>query len=463
MEKEKILIIEDDSGTRNLCGEILRKEGYEVLSCSNGEEGLSFFNRNSLNLVLLDINMPGIDGFNVLERIRDKDRDIPVVAMTGFGTVDNAVKVLKLGASDFIAKPFDLHVFMQTIKKNLEIGNLSKELSKLKMIETILDLNRVIVSLASIDVLLDRVAATVYDIFNLDTVAVYLADEESRSFILRKKRLRNNHDKKLKVSFLSSEVAHIFETGKILVENSSITVPLFGRERKIGFVKMDFPRGRNIGEGEIKFLEAFAIQVSIGMDNASLFTAVKDSYINSISSLVNSLEAKDPYTKGHSEQVAYYAVLAGKQMGLDSKDLEILQNAAYLHDLGKLGIKDAVLLKPGPLEKDEIELIRKHPEITVRILEPLGMRKEELDACYYHHERIDGSGYPLGAKGDAIPLLAKILSVADSYSAMISVRPYRKSLTAMQAVDELKKWSGLQFDADVVNSFVKMLDEQGTI
>lgn len=463
MKKEKILVIDDDLSTRDLCGEILRKEGYDVLLCPGGQEGMEAFKSESLNLILLDMHMPLPDGFEIIGRIRKVDKDVPLIAMTGFGTVDNAVRALKLGASDFIAKPFDLQSFIQTIRKNLEIGTLSREITKLKMIETILDLNRIIVSLSSVDVLLDRVATTIFEIFSLDGIAIYLSDEGGRSFILRKKKSRRNNMPGFPVSYGPEKTGLIFGKKEIMVKDASATVPLFGKERNLGFIVMNFPSGERIGEGEIKFLEAFSMQVAIGMDNANYFGAVKDSYINAISSLVNSLEAKDPYTKGHSEQVAYYAVLIGKQMKLDQKDLEILCNAAFLHDLGKLGIRDEVLLKPGPLDKEERELIRKHPEITVRILEPLGLRKEEVEACFYHHERIDGSGYPSGIRDKDIPLLAKILSVADSYSAMISVRPYRKNMAPAKAVAELEKWSGKQFDAAVVKSFVNVLRESGTV
>lgn len=460
MKNEKILVIEDDENIKNLCSEILTKEGYEVILSSNGEEGLKAFNGGGVNLVLLDIHMPVLDGFEVVKRIRDKDKNMPVIAMTGFGTVDNAVKALKLGASDFISKPFDLNGFLQTIRKNLEIGALSRELSKLKMVETILELNRAIVSLTSVDVLLERVVNTVYNMFSLDNIAIYLADEGNRFFILRKKKLKNRVKNNFPVSYKAEEMAFIFETKDIKIQDSKLIMPLLGKERNIGFIKMDFSSGQNIKEAETRFLEAFAMQVSIGMDNATFFTAVKDSYLNAISSLVNSLEAKDAYTKGHSEQVAYYAIVLGKQLGLDSKELALLQNAAYLHDLGKLGIKDSILLKPGRLDEEEYNLIKRHPEITVKILEPLGLKQDELDACFYHHERIDGSGYPKGLKGEEIPLLAKILSIADAYSAMISARPYRESMTAEQAVKELKQWAGLQFDKAIVDVFVKLIGEQ---
>jgi response regulator RpfG family c-di-GMP phosphodiesterase len=461
MDRKKILVIDDDADIRNLCADILEKENYRVFFASNGREGVNNLERDNFDLVLLDIQMPFMNGFDFMSAIKKKDKNLPVIVITGFGTVDNAVRALKSGASDFIVKPFDVQNLLQTVKDNLDKSNPSGEISKLRMVETILELNRVIVSLTGLDLLLEKVISIVNNIFQPEGVAIYLA--EDGNFILRKHISDVHLGKKFPVSYNSKEVSDIFTSKSARTtraEEEIVTVPLFGKEKNIGFITLKFPDGRRkIKESEIKFLEVFATQASMGIENANLFDAVKNSYLNSIRSLVNSLEARDAYTKGHSAQVAYYSFLIGKQLGLTGEELEILRNASYLHDLGKLGIKDEILLKPGPLSEKEMELIRKHPEITVKILEPLGLRKEEMDACFYHHERIDGRGYPKRLKGEEIPLFAKILSVADAYSAMISERPYRKSFVKQDAVAELKKWAGVQFDNNIVGVFVKLLEE----
>ncbi|MCM8820657.1 MAG: HD-GYP domain-containing protein, partial [Candidatus Omnitrophica bacterium] len=242
-------------------------------------------------------------------------------------------------------------------------------------------------------------------------------------------------------------------------KNCKVTIPLIGTKKEIGFMYIEVPLAKEISEEEIKFLEIFALQVGIGIENAILFDMIRNSYINSIKSLINSLEAKDSYTKGHSEQVAYYSLLIGKEMGIGSHNLEVLKNASYLHDLGKLGIKDSILLKPGPLDRDEMEIIRQHPSMTVKILEPLGLKKDEVAACFHHHERVNGNGYPSGLKGDEIPLLARILAVADAYSAMVSERPYRNAMTEEEAIAELRRHSDIQFDKSVVDTFIKILKE----
>jgi len=235
-------------------------------------------------------------------------------------------------------------------------------------------------------------------------------------------------------------------------------VPIEGKDRKIGVLCMSYAPGKMPNPREIKFLKAFASQAGIGIENARLLDVVNSSYINAIRSLVNSLEAKDAYTKGHSEQVAYYTVLMGKKMGLSERELEALRNTAYLHDLGKLGIKDSILLKPTRLTPEEMQIIRRHSAITVEILEPLNMRKEELDACLYHHERMDGKGYPKGLRGEEIPRYARMIAVADAFSAMISERPYSKAMEKEEAMAELKRNAGTQFDPEIVDVFSRSLE-----
>ncbi len=462
MGKKKILVIDDDAGIRSLCRDALEREGYRLILASNGSEGVARLGEESFDLILLDIQMPCMDGFEVLSAIRKKDADVPVIVMTGFGTVENAVRALKSGASDFIVKPFKIWEFLKTVKNNMESGGGSREMSKLKMIETILELNRIIASLTSLDLLLDKVIAIVNNIFQPEEIAIYLAGEDN--FLMRKHLPDDLSGRSFPVSYGSEEVAGIFADRRACAWESGagkIRVLLSGKEKHLGFIDVRFHEKDAMSEAEVKFLELFAIQVGIGIENAMLFDAVKNSHLNSIRSLVNSLEAKDAYTKGHSEQVAYYSFLIGKQLGLSERELEILRNASYLHDLGKLGIRDSVLLKSGLLNSEEMDIIKRHPEMTVKILEPLGIRKEEMDACFYHHEKVNGQGYPAGLKGDAIPLYAKIISVADAYSAMISERPYRKGLVKEEAIAELKKWAGIQFDNKVVDVLVKILKESG--
>ncbi len=188
-------------------------------------------------------------------------------------------------------------------------------------------------------------------------------------------------------------------------------------------------------------------------DNLQLFDTIKV--------LALALDARDHYTHGHSQQVTEYAVDIAREIGLSCKEIDNIRDAGILHDIGKIGIPDAILLKPGRLTEEEYAQIKKHPVIGKKILEPVNCLADKIPLIYHHHERIDGQGYPEGLEGDNIPLGARILSVADAYQAMTSDRPYRKALPTLIAIEELKRFKGRQFDPDIVDAFLRVLKRMG--
>ncbi|MBF0569572.1 MAG: HD domain-containing protein [Candidatus Omnitrophica bacterium] len=180
-----------------------------------------------------------------------------------------------------------------------------------------------------------------------------------------------------------------------------------------------------------------------------------------IQSMVRIVEAKDRYTWGHSERVAEYAARIASQMGLSKDEVDAVRQIAVLHDIGKLGINDAILNKPGPLTTEEWDIVRTHPVVGEEILKPVSLSPQMLEIVRSHHERFDGSGYPDKLSGQKIHLFAQILSVADAYDAMTSSRAYRQTMAREDAVAELKKNKGTQFNPVVVDAFIQVLREEG--
>ena len=174
-----------------------------------------------------------------------------------------------------------------------------------------------------------------------------------------------------------------------------------------------------------------------------------------VRAIVSALEAKDPYTHGHSLRVSEYALLIGEAIKLGKEDLLTLELGALLHDIGKIGTPDHILLKPGHLTKEEFEIMKKHPVQSAEILSHIELLKDVVPIVKYHQERIDGLGYPDGLKGEQIPLLCRIVYIADAFDAMTSDRPYRKALPLQQAYDELVRCSGDQFDPKLVPLFIQ--------
>jgi uncharacterized domain HDIG len=185
---------------------------------------------------------------------------------------------------------------------------------------------------------------------------------------------------------------------------------------------------------------------------------LKESHVDTIMALVLSQEAKDRYTYGHSERVTKYSLAIARELGLMEDEIEIIERAGKLHDIGKIGISDDVLFFEGNLDEEKMNIIRTHPAKGVNILDPLKFLDKEKDIIRHHHERYDGKGYPDGLKGEQIPLGARIMAVADAFDAMRSNRPYKKNLTKPEIISELLNNSGTQFDPKIVNTFLKIMD-----
>lgn len=179
---------------------------------------------------------------------------------------------------------------------------------------------------------------------------------------------------------------------------------------------------------------------------------------NIILALATAIEAKDPYTEGHVDRVASYALILGRETGLAPWELQLLRKAAILHDVGKIGVNESVLLKPGSLSADEFNHMKSHTVIGERICRPLQQDRLILEVIRHHHERYDGKGYPDGLAGEGIPIAARIMAVVDAYDALTSDRPYRKRLSQEQAVQILKQEAGKQFDPKIAMAFVSMLE-----
>jgi len=187
------------------------------------------------------------------------------------------------------------------------------------------------------------------------------------------------------------------------------------------------------------------------------FTSLQSAYTDTIRSLIGALEAKDPYTRGHSERVAEYAVLIARESGMESKEIGALENAALLHDLGKLALPGSLLRKQGKLDEAEWDAIRQHPVVGAEMVRRIPPLRHLAGAVEYHHERLDGSGYPHGSSGSELAQTTRIMAIADSYDAMTSDRPYRPGLDLDAAVCELRRCSGDKLDADLVEVLVASL------
>jgi len=239
---------------------------------------------------------------------------------------------------------------------------------------------------------------------------------------------------------------------------SKAAIGLFDRERLVGALMLgsDTPGAfESVGRS---LLERVGVHLSLAAHNARLYQEIKTLHLGNLKGLSTALNAKDYYTLGHAARVAAYMVLLGRELGWDAGQIEQVREAAYLHDIGKIGVSDRVLLKQGKLNSEEWELMRQHPAVSADIIAPL-FPEELVAGVRHHHERWDGSGYPDGLAGDDIPEIARAMCVVDSYDAMSLHRPYRGARTYVDCVAELRHCSGEQFDPAMTDAFLRVLDE----
>ncbi len=367
---------------------------------------------------------------------------------------------------------------------NKAISSLSKEvkgknLQLEKAVERLKKINEVGTTLTSIietAELMKIVIRSTADVINADRITMHLNGKKRTPLTLQYQRgLGIDHLADVSMEFNSS-YSDILKRGKSIHHSKAsgnqatdqngiiarIGVPLKMQGQIIGALVLENNNGgARFTEDELELLATIASQAMVAIENALLYETVKSNYFAAIQSLVNALEANDKFTKGHSERVTLLSLELARYIGLDYREMETLEHAAILHDIGKLGIDALILQKRGKLTADEYALVQAHPAIGNEILKPIETLDDIRMIIIQHHERYDGRGYPNNLKGSEISLKSRILSVVDTFDAMITDRPYRNALTMEKVCDELKTHSGTQFDPYVVQMFMEMLKSKG--
>lgn len=245
---------------------------------------------------------------------------------------------------------------------------------------------------------------------------------------------------------------------------SALVSPIKGTEGAHGLlVFLRGPDKRFFTAYEKKFASIIEHIISPSLETLKLYDSLQELYLNTVKALAAAIDAKDEYTHGHSFRVAEFSVAIGRAMNISEKMLQHLEIAAYMHDLGKIGISESILGKPGKLTAEEYDEIKKHPMLTNKILQPIRLPAFIVDAAVQHHERMDGRGYPLGLKGDKISQFARIIAVADVFDAMTSKRPYREAMPVEKALQVICNGIDLEFDREPVRALITALksEEQG--
>ena len=244
---------------------------------------------------------------------------------------------------------------------------------------------------------------------------------------------------------------------------SAVCAPLVNRGKVLGIIYLDSSDRSNLyTKDDLSLLSAMALKAGIALDNARLYDDMRNLFFNTVETLVRAIQARDQYTSGHSARVSRYALLMGERLRLSTKEKHHLYLTSMLHDIGKIGLPDDLLNRPGKLSEEETQKVRDHVKLGASMLKALGEMHPIVPLILHHHEAFDGSGYPDGLKGDQIPLICRIVAVADTYDAMTSDRPYRQAMSKKEAIAELKRCSGTTYDPNIVKTFLDLLDEHST-
>ena len=247
------------------------------------------------------------------------------------------------------------------------------------------------------------------------------------------------------------------------ITRDMVCVPVKTKDKVIGVLEAINRKNGIFDEEDKEALTSLANQVAVAIENANLYQELREVFYGTAQALAETIEKRDPYTGGHTKRVMNYSIAIGKAMGLSKKEIEDLRLAAILHDVGKIGVRDNILLKEDRLDPEELEKMNMHPQYGADILNHVKKLKDIIPGVRGHHERIDGKGYPDNLKDGDIPTIARIIAVADTFDAMTTDRPYRKAMSSETALEELRKNSGIQFDKDVVEAFIRGYKEMGFV
>ncbi len=480
-DRPRVLIVDDEKFIRDILADFLGMEGYVVRTAEDGAAALSELGQAHYDMVISDLKMPRMGGIELLDAISHTAPQALTVIMTGFGTVETAIDAMKRGAYDYILKPFKVEEVIHVVQRGIEKQRLSAENLRLREALSLYKVTEAIAASLSLDEVLSTVGDTALNEVKADFVSTWLEDGEGGYF--ERQRLVSQLPSvaaslaggDLGVFSLDAFKQHFAKDGNLIEHgpkaarffakppdrpiHSLLSVPLKTPSRLLGWITtVSYHKARRFDEGQRKMLSIVASRAAAAIENARLYEDLRATFQQTIEGLARAIDKMDRYTAGHSERVALYAMHLARRIGLDEGMVEIVRQSALLHDIGKIGCV-LNLNKPGKLTQDEYEIFKKHPGFGRDILDPIKFLHPLIPGVHLHHERWDGRGYPLGLKGQGVPLIARIIAVADTYDAMTSDRAYRRALPHEVAVNEIERCSGSQFDPDVAGTFCSNLDE----
>ncbi|MFQ5824527.1 MAG: HD domain-containing phosphohydrolase [bacterium] len=473
--KEKVLVVDDESHICKLCYDLLSNAGYSVETISDPIEALNQVSLIPFDLVLTDIKMPQLDGLELVRKLKALSPEIPVVLMTGHATLEVAVQAVQEGASNFVRKPFNVDEILIAIQSAIERKKLLQENIRLKTLFNFFKVSEEISFLHEPSKIYSLLLEAAVKETKADRGGIFELDPENEQIFLRYgfnldgliekekhfqkygglpgKVLRNRSS--IIINNWDNSITNFGSIGEEQWSKTAIGVPL-KLNGSVNNILCLYKNKSEFSEADKDGAVILASHASIALENADLVLDLEILFLETMKSLAKTLDERDPYTHGHSKRVAQVAVAIGKNLGLQDDQLEELEWAGNLHDIGKIGIPDSVLFKKGSLTLEEYEIIKTHTEKGFNILKHIKRLSSVVEAVYSHHEWHNGQGYPRGLQKDNIPLAGAIIAVADAFDTIVTDRHYRKRRSYEKAIKILAECAGEQFNPTVVEALRKV-------
>ncbi len=475
----KILIVDDDEGIIKSIGVLLKRTGYYHTGVTNPLEAIEKVRSEDFDLLILDYIMEPMHGDKVVAKIREFNNEIYILLLTGHKDLAPPLETIKaLDIQAYCEKSDKFDQLMLLIESAIKSIFQMRTIKKFKDgLNKILQAVPQIYQLQPIDNILQEILTGILPLVHSKNAFILVDDTTANVDATKKIIFKGIGIYNVNMDDFPGMLSHglIEQIGfarlnkQVVKMENGIIFPLTNEFSNV--IGVLFIESHDFEEG-LKLLEIYASQAASSLNNAFLHSMVnikneelnktygelRTRYLETIEALRQAVDVKDIYTRGHSDRVAFFAVKIGEAFSLSVKELELLRIGGIFHDIGKIGTTDDILLKAGKLNEREYQEIKKHPIKGANILSAVSMFKDVVPLIKFHHERVDGTGYPMGISGDEIPFLAKILAVADAFDAMTSDRLYRTKLGLDEAIAQLKAGAGTQFDADVIAKFVVLLE-----
>lgn len=488
----RILVVDDEAVIRELLSDILVDEGYDVAEAESGVHAVDRLRSDpDFDLLFTDIMMPKLNGIELVREARALCPQMIPIVMTGYATLETARAAVKEGAYDYVLKPFSLSEIKLAVSNALERRRLARDNARLLDLTSLFNISEEIASIHDENMLLNFILRASLERLDAERGSILLTSPHGDLLKVAASIGLPKGQEQATVEMASSISGWVARNLQPLCVDDIDGVPELAQFRtrleRSPFISMPLERksqsnggrprdnrsdsravavlnvserrgGGNFTEGDLKTLSIIANHGASAISNVQLIQDIKLAHLSTLESMAKVLEAKDLYTHGHSERVRNYSVMAAMELGLSEGEIETMRLGAMLHDVGKIGVSDAILNKIERLSAEEWEQIKVHPVIGYDILAPVNFLTEDhLKLVRSHHERIDGGGYPDGLTAEQQDMMVRIIAVADTYDAMSGDRAYRRALTDASIIEELELCGGVTLDADVVNLFIKMI------